>query len=154
MTIKRGTHAPFRLPKLIINDDLLVYKVTFTDSCRYSIGEDQADINKLFGIGYPPHHHNTSIRVGWNYDDDFGTIRLFSYWYHNWSRDWTYLCSVDINKPIDITMEISKDRHSIIVNDIRHDIMIPNKRIGFLLRPYFGGNQKAPHDITIHLTKI
>jgi hypothetical protein len=154
MTIKKGTHAPLRLPKLITNKQILAYNVTFTDSCRYSIGKDQDDINKLFGIGYFPHHHYRSVRVGWNYDDDFGTISLFSYWYKDWTRDLKYICSVDINEPIDILMDIGKDIHTIQVNNVRHHLLIPSHPVGFLLRPYFGGNQKAPHDITIKLTKF
>lgn len=53
----------------------LVHKITFTESCRYDIGPEQADDYQLFGIGYLPHHHRNSVRFGWRYVHAGGMVR-------------------------------------------------------------------------------
>ena len=57
------------------------YNVKFYPSCRYNIGEDQSDINKLFGLSFG-FHHNQSERIGWRYDRITDKIELLLYTYH------------------------------------------------------------------------
>lgn len=148
--IKEGTHAPFRIPKLILNPYVLEHKVTFTESCRYDIGEDQTDINKLFGIGYFPFHHINSVRIGWAYNISTDTIKIYAYWYKNKERKWLFLRDLNIGQPNTFKISIREKEHVIFFNQsFGVSIDVPGQPIGYLLRPYFGGNKKAPHDITI-----
>jgi len=149
MIIKKNTHAPLRLPKLLINPKVLEYNVTFTDSCRYDIGEDQTDINKLFGIGYFPFHHWNSVRIGWAYNPTTDKIDISAYWYEKGQRKWQETVRKNIGEEINFKIEIGKHNHYISINNSYATIPLPGQRLGYLLRPYFGGNRKAPHDIEI-----
>lgn len=148
--IKKGTHAPFRIPKLILNPFVLEYKITFTESCIYNIGLDQSDINKLFGIGYFPFHHINSLRIGWNYNVNQSNISILAYWYKNRVRNWKYLASVNIGDNNTYELMPYKRGHLVLINNSYSlEIDVEPQELGYLLRPYFGGNQTAPHDIEI-----
>jgi hypothetical protein len=157
MTIRKGTHGPFSFPKLIQSSNDLKYNVTFTESCRYDIGpEDQGDINKLFGIGYftlrklTMHHYN-SVRFGWNYDLENKNIRIFAYWYNKGERMSNYITSVEIGQSHDFLIAGLDIGHVLEVGEVEKFVNVPSKSLGYLLHPYFGGNQKAPHDMTIYV---
>jgi len=154
MKIKKGTHAPLRLPQLLVSPKLLCYRVAFTHSCIYDIGNDQGDINKLFGIGYFPSHHKNSVRIGWNYETVTGKICLWVYWYKDGRRCWDYLRSVDIGMTYYFKIYIGDGEHTIDVSGRRYTVDTEPQKIGYLLQPYFGGNKTAPHDIIIDMQKI
>lgn len=155
MIIHKNTHAPLRLPRLLIKPKLLAYRVGFTESCRYDLGvRDQGDINKLFGVGYFPSHHDNSVRVGWNYDIVSGKINVFAYWYAEGICNWQYLRSVEIGLPYYFKMFIDGDNHRLDIAGRVYNVSVNSTQVAYLLRPYFGGNKKAPHDIIIDLQKI
>lgn len=154
MKIQKDTHTPFRFPRLLIKPELLVYRVAFTESCRYDIGNDQGDINKLFGIGYFPHHHDNSVRIGWNYDIVSGKINVFAYWYVEGSREWQYLRSVEIGQPYYFKMYIDGNNHRIDAAGRIYHVDVNATKIAYLLRPYFGGNRTAPHTMIIDLERL
>lgn len=158
MVIKKNTHAPLRLPKLLLFENYISTKVEFTDSCRYDIGKEQLDVNKLFGVGYFPGHHNNSVRFGWRYDKEQDAIEILSYFYNNKKRDFCSMAWVQIGFPAYYTIFIRENEHvlSIVTTNMFHEIAevsvpVKGKKVGYLLRPYFGGNKKAPHDIEINI---
>ena len=156
MTIPAGQHAPFRLPSFVWSMQVIRYDVLFTDTCMYRINEqDRGDINKLFGIGYWPHHHKNSVRFGWNYKggDD---IAIYAYWYLNGERASKYLGYVKIGMRHTFAIMPSEKWHTLQVQGrgIACTVPVPGARYGYHLRPYFGGNQVAPHDITIMMDKL
>ena len=153
MIIKKGTHAPFRFPRLITSGEQ-AYSVTFMPSCRYDIGIEQADINKLFGVGYFPSHHVTSVRFGWRYDISSGMIELMAYWYHDRVRQWSSLRFVAIGARNQLVIRRQGDCHELWVGPDRHLIPVPGRIVGYALGPYFGGNMTAPHDIRIKFDPI
>lgn len=156
MRIKKGTHAPFRLPELV-NDARLAAVVNFKRNCVYDIGiSDQADINKLFGIGYFPSHHNNSVRFGWRYVKEMDAIEILAYWYAKKKRQHASLCFVKLESCYLYILNIVNNGHILSVYDgsvqIGHYVISDVKGgMGYLLRPYFGGNQKAPHDMDIEI---
>ena len=154
MIIKQGTHAPLRLPKLLVTPSVLCYRVAFTESCRYDIGKDQGDINKLFGIGYFPHHHETSVRIGWNYDIVSGKINLFAYWYQEGMVNWQYLRSVDLGEIHYFKIEMRGHDHKLDVAGRIFYVDVAGRCVGYLLRPYFGGTRTSPHDMIIDMKRI
>ncbi len=132
------------------------YDVMFTDSCMYDIGkEDQGDINKLFGIAYWPHHHQNSVRFGWNYlkGDD---INIHAYWYRDGLRYSKYIGTVKIGMRHTFVLMPSVKSHNlqVIGRGIAYTLPVPGSRYGYHLGPYFGGNKTAPHDITIMMEKL
>jgi hypothetical protein len=164
MVIKKGTHSPFRLPRLLFGTKKLAYSVKFTDSCRYEIGSDQTDINKLFGIGYFPYHHRNSVRFGWVYNPSKNdTMEIYAYWYKDGKRFSEFLCDVPINGPV--YYEMAKEYSTPVGWYFRLRVIFDKKEIGrtavmvrpqwagYLLRPYFGGNQTAPHNMEIWMER-
>lgn len=154
MIIQRNTHAPLRLPRLLVKPRLLAYRIGFTESCRYDIGRDQGDINKLFGVGYFPSRHDNSVRIGWNYDIVSGKINLFAYWYVGGSRKWQYLRSVEIGQPYYFKIYIDGNHHRIDAAGRIYHVEVNSTKIAYLLRPYFGGNRTAPHTMIIDLERL
>lgn len=161
MIIKRNTHAPFRLPRLLIDCQRLAYKVKFDTSCVYNIGiQDQGDVNKLFGIGYFPHHHKNSMRFGWRYVIDLDAIELLAYYYVDGERNFKHIAFVPINHECICILDILEEGHILSVFDDNRRLgeFITSdpagNDVGYLLRPYFGGNQKAPHDICLTMKRI
>lgn len=157
-TIYEGCHYCVGVPpRLMLTPTSLVYQVTFHTDCAYSIApEDQADINKLFGIGYFPSHHDNSMRFGWRYIIETGKMEIMAYWYENKVRNWDSLCMVDIGKTYLYGMFVMEDKCRLIVSSDGNNLAdrtypLKRKWIGYFLRPYFGGNQTAPHKMTIEL---
>lgn len=153
--IKKGNHySGFSLPQITFGDQTIMHRLIFTDSCRYNLNnEDQLDVNKLFGIGYLPSHHQKSCRFGWRYNIEKNQMEILAYWYDGGKRYFEPLCWVNIDEAATYLVKSTKDRHYLIAKtssgtftkilDFGHSL------IGYKLKPFFGGNQKAPQDILI-----
>jgi hypothetical protein len=137
-------------------------RVSFDRSAKYDIGEDQDDVNKLFGIGYFPGHHIDSARFGWNYDLNTGRIRLYAYCYVNRERQIRELCSINIFKDVLLSLDIIDNNYSFTVFDSRNkwkvyggcDVAFSHKKkLAYRLGVFFGGNRTAPHKIKINIRK-
>jgi hypothetical protein len=141
------------------------WRVIFSDSCVYDLqSQDQADVNKLCGIGFLPGHHVDSARFGWRYDIERKQIELLAYCYVNNTRIIKPICLLDINKPYYI--ELAKlsgtyEFHCSETDNINDPAIgynyvnaRQNKALKYKLNPYFGGNRAAPHNIYINLKRI
>lgn len=159
-TVHKGRHRawPFRFG-LYLSKKKIRFRVAFDNSCRYQLpGEDQQDINKLFGLGYFPNHHKESARFGWVYNPDINKIELYAYCYVNGKRITDQITTVPLHQSFVLELNISATAYSFTVfkesfqasTHIQHS----NKRKwSFPLGVYFGGNQPAPHKITIEMKK-
>lgn len=161
-TIKKGRHysSPFFFLKRFLPSfkKSFHFTVEFDQACLYQLsGEDQLDINKLFGVGCNTiFHHKNSVRIGWRSTNNTD-IELVSYLYVNSIRQEERILSVV--KPYEKTMcqILFIDEQVIITTtDINHTktevLNISKKQSwGFLLWPYFGGNKPAPHTLQIDL---
>jgi hypothetical protein len=161
-TILKGFHRPL-LPKLGLSFNQKHFNrlVQFTDSCRYELaGADIWDTNKLYGVGYLPHHHKDSARFGWLYFE--GKIYLNAYCHVNGQRHIQEICAVEIGKRYRLHLYVSKTTYFFWVVDHATQNTIGEVnikrgrrgRIGYLLGLYFGGNKKAPHNITVNLKRF
>ena len=120
--------------------------------------EDQWDVNKLFGfsIGY---HHKTSFRFGWRPILKNNTIQIVGYEYHDGKRQKTIpICEVELNKWhwFTVTYNPKFQRSFYFINE--ETIYVDNNLkkkwgLGYTLGVYFGGNEKAPHNIIIFRKK-
>lgn len=159
-TIQAGKHRawPFRFG-LYLSKTKIRYRVAFDQSCRYSLpGNDQQDINKLFGIGYFPSHHKESARFGWVYNPDINRIEIHAYCYINGKRISDLITSVPLHQSFVLQLNITADSYIFTVYresfEVQSVIRHRNKRQwGFPLGVYFGGNQTAPHKITLEIKK-
>lgn len=180
--IKKGKHRgwPFRTgigTKLCAQE----FEVVFHESCRYNIGTEQKDINKLFGVGfvkgyfrslwiylhsliggniYQEEHHIDSARIGWAYNPETDKIDLYAYCYINSQRIISDLISVEIDQSVGIYLYLSKTHYVFIIKDKGKEVLrkpllfTHNKRRLFPLGLYFGGNLTAPHDIHITMNLL
>ena len=181
MTIRKNTHAPFRLPHFYLHHKSFFYQLQLTDSCKYRFGnDDDNDINKLFGVAFitwasvwfvvknlfkgklKALHHYNSIRYGWRYDALSNRFELWKYCYINGNRTMNYIQGVNPNEKIDLKLEFSKFFLAIGANfsyyflddDPLKYYAMPANCLMYTLHPYFGGNRKAPHDMIINLKRL
>jgi hypothetical protein len=139
----------------------IIKNFNFDNSAIYHFDDaDQADVNKLFGfsIGY---HHNNSFRFGWRPTVDLLKIEIVGYEYHDKIRISTiHIVNVEVNKWYKYVMAYNADlnlvEYSVIdENNLGTEIsssieLQKNLSWGYKLGLYFGGNKKAPHNITIY----
>lgn len=164
MIIKKGTHyaRPLQLIKKLLGIRCTAKRamsavVRFHSNCQYEIGKDQSDINKLLGFSLGMHHKN-SIRVGWRWF--CGELQLCSYIYENGVRlKEKVLCNCDFNTDyrIYVYLYIKDGKYCLyyhVNSELKHSQQLATKvkkYVSYPLSLYFGGNCKAPHDMTIDM---
>lgn len=154
--IKRGTH--YARPLNLFDKLFSVGKcsadaiVKFGESCRYDIGKDQTDINKLFGISFG-YHHTNSARIGWRYVPKFDKIELTTYCYVNGERiKEKSLGFVEFGKTYSVQILSTTDLVRFVLDgSVRAEEKVPSSGISYPLSLYFGGNYYAPHNMYIDL---
>ena len=115
--------------------------------------ENQFDINKLYGFAdCGTMHHENSARFGWRWNGK--AIEIHAYWYRDSLRQHKYMDSVSIGQKSELSIKVLPQQYhfemnskSITVPRYCEDTVIE----GYQLHPYFGGDEAAPHDITIHI---
>lgn len=154
-TIKKGDHYTFHANKVIGNN--LKYEVLFESSCAYDLGNaNQFDVNKLFGFNACNSlHHENSARFGWVYLD--GIIEIYAYVYENGVRDMEQIATVNIGEWNSFELINTGASYAFKVNNILYIWDKENTcvtKYNYMLYPYFGGDEVAPHDITIQLRSL
>lgn len=138
-------------------------KVCFGFNCVYDLPgtDDDPDVNKIFGLGYL-WDKNNSARFGWNYNNQTAKVDLFAYYHVNGQRDFTKICEVVIGVQYLMILNIHDSSYSFSVVNLSNGLSIGNmtiskthkKKWSYNQGMYFGGTQKAPHDITIEIKKV
>lgn len=156
-TIKAGKHYATAKAGFLQADRLTFY-ATFDETAEYvtSDPENQWDTNKLFGFAdCNSHHHEHSARFGWRWVE--GKIEILAYCYVSGTR---------IIEKIGETLPHEKNYYEIRLTDSQYQfsfdgatLEVPrekpcDKGAYYLLFPYFGGNETAPHDIHIYLQQV
>lgn len=159
-TIPKGKHRawPFRFG-LFLSKKKIRYRVAFDHSCKYILpGNDQQDINKLFGIGYFPSHHKESARFGWRWNAEKNKIEVFAYCYVNGQRITGRFTDIPLHQSFVFELSVLKEVYVFTVYKESFETICQvqykhKRKWSFPLGVYFGGNQTAPHKITIELKK-
>lgn len=162
MIIEKNTHyaRPLQLLKKLLGIRVcktrkMSCEVSFAESCRYDVGRDQSDINKLFGFSLGMHHTN-SMRFGWRYVPSVDAIEIVTYIYRKGERlKEQHVNWVSLGKRVRYTIELRKDGTVHFYAGERWsagEIMGTQGKIFFSypLSLYFGGNCTAPHDMLIN----
>lgn len=131
----------------------LSFMVRFDSSAIYTTGkeENQYDINKLYGFSdNNSEHHKYSARFGWRWSD--GALRLFAYVYNDGVRTAEEITTAVIGEDVACSIAVSGGQYIFTCNG--KTITMPRKSTtaaasGYQLYPYFGGDETAPHDISI-----
>lgn len=159
-TIKKGFHRPLSLiPACIKGMSRKPYQeyrktIRFTPSCRYLLSkEDQTDWNKLFGFCFGIRGvHRDSARFAWRYNFDHDTIEIAAYKYVDGFRTWNKIKEIHVGK--EHTFEITRQADGLVAFYIdgiflHYDYIDQNDKTAYGCGLYFGGNNRAPHDIEI-----
>lgn len=164
--IPKGKHASklkgrFPGDKLrTLKRDRLEFRARFDETARYNAGiRNQADINKLMGFSEAnSHHRKNSIRFGWRYDLLTDSIEVFAYAYEESKRWYQRITKVAINQSVKYCIQITDQAFYLIVDDaqvVEFQRTVKNKKgIYYLLFPFFGGNEVAPHDINVYVEEM
>lgn len=134
--------------------DKIEFEVIFDESAIYTSKDsvNQLDINKLYGVSDCGEHHLTSsIRIGWRWVND--SLELHWFKHENGQFSFDKIKSIELNQSISCCIELTEDKYIISVDGVTKETTRPcgqtYKR--YYLYPYFGGDETAPHDITIKL---
>ncbi len=131
----------------------LKFVVKFDSSAIYTTADfnNQDDINKLYGFAdNNTQHHQYSARIGWRWSNQ--ALRLFGYVYNAGIVTSKELATVDIGKENRCTIKVSPQNYIFSINNNIDSLprkSSTTKAEGYKLYPYFGGDETAPHKITI-----
>lgn len=152
--IRNGWHYTGKLPRfrIIKKNHKFNAVITMATPCKYHFGNyNDYDVNKLWGITFGVNPLKNSIRFGWNCEDNDGKIVLFVFQHHNKIMSFERLQKINVEEKHKYSIEIVNKNNAILCID---DIKVGEYEVNFshfitINNPYFGGNQKAPHDMII-----
>jgi hypothetical protein len=158
-TIKKSEHSSGLSFWPQILKQKMFKRFKFDSSCEYDLKDvDQFDINKLFGWSQLYHQHN-SCRLGWTWNLKKKKMEIYAYCYVNGKRLNEYICDVDLDTWYCGQIWLENGNYYFrVLSDKKDEILgyasIPygfKVNAGYLLKPYFGGNESAPHEMKIFL---
>ncbi|HEY4650008.1 MAG TPA: hypothetical protein VIG72_01285, partial [Pontibacter sp.] len=155
-TIKNGEHSA-GAPFLARQTDILTFEATFDASAIYQTIDrsNQGDINKLYGLAdCRTDHHSNSARFGWRWYNN--QLEIHAYTYLNKVRQSELIGVVELNKTYTYRIDLQGNKYIFRLNGTtvempRHCTGLAE---GYQLYPYFGGDEVAPHDISIAIREL
>jgi len=130
----------------------------FDSSAIYTTSDphNQYDINKLYGFAdNNSFHHQFSARFGWRWSNN--ALRLFGYIYNDGVRNSKELGTVIIGAENTCAIKVTPDKYIFTLNGITDSMPRTSSAFraeGYKLYPYFGGDEPAPHKITIFIKEL
>lgn len=158
--IKKGDHYSnvTDLPSYYTGKSMK-FKAMFDESAIYDLGnENQYDVNKLYGTSdcgsWSPTQN--SARFGWVWNLQTKKLEIYGFVHVNGKFDFTLIDHADLNQVFDYELTLSEDGSQYIFNFRGKTISMnrgcsKSEMSGFKLKPYFGGNEVAPHDVLIKI---
>ena len=154
--IKKGEqHAKLSYQESAI--DNLKFRALFDSSAVYKTikAENQGDINKLYGVSdCGSFHHTNSARFGWRWYNN--QLEIWAYTYINGERKSSFVDTVALDKFYTYQIRFSDNKYIFILNE--KEVEMPRAcsgtTKGYKLFPYFGGDESAPHDISIWIEEL
>ena len=136
----------------------LSFIVKFDSSAVYQTANpaNQNDINKLFGFSdNNAAHHEYSARFGWRWSGN--ALHLFAYIYNNSVRSDEELGTIDIGAENSCSIKVTDSTYIFTLKN--KPVTMPRKSKtakaeGYKLYPYFGGDEMAPHTISILIKEL
>ena len=151
--IKEGQHRS-NTAYCTTKSDYIAFEAIFNESAQYTSSNsvNQYDVNKLYGLSdCGSSHTKNSIRFGWRWLND----SLEILWYKREDGNFSFgdIATIDLNTSYYYTITFTEDSYILSVDGI--EVVVDRKCSGtykkYYLYPYFGGDEKAPHDITIRI---
>ena len=156
-SISKGAHYCDKTTIKTFTGDHISFNVIFDSTAIYSIEEsgNQHDINKLYGFTEGFDNHVNSARIGWRWNNN--ALRLYAYGYAAGKRSFEEISSVAIGATITVTIGISADKYLFSVDGKKATLPRASTDSivsGYWQYPYFGGDEVAPHDISIYILDL
>lgn len=156
-TIRKGSHYADHNAFRQRSTSKLRFSVTFDSTAVYAFQDtaNQRDMNKLYGLAdCNTSHHSNSVRFGWRWYKN--RLEIHGYNYYNKTLQAGFIGLVTIGKPS--ICEISLEEQAYVLTLDGKSVSFPRACSGigkgYQLYPYFGGDEVAPHDITIVLQEL
>lgn len=156
-TIKQGAHFCDQDTIKSVTTSGMEFTVKFNNTAIYRTldPENQYDINKLWGFSEGINNHYNSARIGWSWNND--SLRLYGYAYANGILYYQEVTPVTIGKEVTCSIKLAGDTYRFTVNGV--SISLPrgpsaSQASGYQQYPYFGGDEVAPHLITILIKNL
>ena len=152
--IRKGNHYCDQNTVKSISTSEMKFTAKFNQSAIYTTIDpvNQYDINKLWGFSEGLNHQYNSARIGWSYNNS--ALRLYGYVYSKGVRYSQEIAAVNLDTEILCSIKLSGSSYLISANGVT--VILPRglsttRASGYQLYPYFGGDETAPHDITIDI---
>jgi hypothetical protein len=156
--IPKGQHYAAGNNFRILEKRSLHFKVRFDSSCIYStvLSENASDINKLYGFSdCGSNHQENSARFGWVWNGR--AIELHAYCYTEGSRVSKSLGTVSIGQETELWLVAEPGKYVFTMggkNEVMKRTCSSEQDAAYLLFPYFGGNEVAPHDVKVFIKDL
>ncbi|WP_276366740.1 hypothetical protein [Chryseolinea sp. H1M3-3] len=155
--IEKGAHDANQLPSLKEKISELKFQAKFDSTAIYTSqkANNQADINKLYGLSdCNSLHQVNSARFGWRWYN--GQLQILAYTYNNKVRDFKIIGTASINAYHQYKIEFTATSYIFTLDN--NTVTLPRncsgKASGYKLYPYFGGDEVAPHDVSIWIKDL
>ncbi|RKQ49286.1 hypothetical protein BXY85_0275 [Roseivirga pacifica] len=156
-TIRAGAHNSITRSEPF-NEIGISITVKFDNSANYALENenDQADINKLIGFSdCAAHHQRESARFGWRWFED--ELQILAYVYRDGDFIFEEMGAIPLDTEVEMEIRTLNGQYLFsgegLDNVALERSASCNTGENYWLWPYFGGNQPAPHDITIQLKR-
>jgi hypothetical protein len=154
--IEKGQHHASNSPVRMFNGDRLSVDVKFNSCAVYQTQEpsQQSSTNKLIGFSdFGSHHHQNSARLGWKWLNE--KLEIVAYCYVDGERIETFVGYAQIGTFHHFEIQVTDSSYLFFMDDqaaIEVERKIENNTgARYMLWPYFGGQETAPHDIRIEM---
>jgi hypothetical protein len=157
-TIPKGQHFANNSLYKPVELSELQFAVKLDSSAIYESVEkiNQYDINKLYGFSdNNSDHHQYSARFGWSWTEN--ALRLYAYVYNEGKVSKTELGTVAIGEEVTCSIQVAGDHYVFTMNDAQLNVPRSSSTPlakGYMLYPYFGGDETAPHDVRIWIKNL
>jgi hypothetical protein len=154
-TIRAGEHYCEHNSYPFFEAPALYFTVQFDSSAIYQSKDpkNQHDENKLYGFSDNNSlHHQFSARFGWRWCN--GELELSAYTYNKGVCSDKVLGAVAIGVENKCAIIVKGDHYDFVVNGVTTSVPRASKTVnakGYKLLPYFGGDEVAPHTVTIKI---
>lgn len=157
-TIEQGLHYSDQAPNIAVNYTEQKFLVQFDSSAIYTTIDpnNQGDINKLYGFADNSKlHFEFSARFGWRWFNN--RLELLAYVYNNGIQTNRLIGAVPLGVPNQCSIKVSGSNYVFTLNGttvtMNRSSTTP-KGSGYKLYPFFGGDEPAPHKITIKIKEL
>lgn len=156
-TIQEGNHYADSRQGGEVKTDHLRFQVLFDSTAVYKTIDpvNQFDINKLYGFSDCNSFHQTnSARMGWCWANN--QLEIHAYSYKNGQRNSKFIKAIPIGKPVDMSISLTDSTYIFQVDDKTESLSraCSGQSSGYKLFPYFGGDEVAPHKVTVKIKDL